>query len=105
LELYLSRTEKEGELFNIRWLGAVHAAIFLAVIFGFLAILRRLTFWKAVLVASAAVWIFTDVLYVAYFNSFYTDTAALLGLLGSTVSPGPGFRWTVHWEHFVWKMF
>jgi len=20
-------------------------------------------------------------------------------------SPGPGFRWTVHWEHLIWKMF
>jgi len=20
-------------------------------------------------------------------------------------SPGPGFCWTVHWEHLIWKMF
>jgi hypothetical protein len=24
---------------------------------------------------------------------------------GCLPSPGPGFRWTVHWEHLLWKMF
>jgi hypothetical protein len=23
----------------------------------------------------------------------------------SSDSPGPGFRWTMHWKHLIWKMF
>ena len=37
------------------------------------------------LIPGAAIFIFTDVHYVSYLNSFYTDTAALLGLLLTTV--------------------
>ena len=85
LASYLSHTEKEGEVFNIRWLGAVHAIIFLAVFYLFLLAARPMGVWPAFILGSVGICIFTDVLYVAYFNSFYSDTAALLGLLGSTV--------------------
>lgn len=67
--------------FDIRWLGAVHSILFLA---GFWILLRALRplngagFWIA---AAAALWIFLDLSYVAYFNSFYTDAAAIDGAL------------------------
>jgi len=81
----LSHTEREGDLFNIRWLGAVHATIFIFLFYLFLLAIRPMGLWPAFILGSAAIYIFTDVLYVAYFNSFYSDTAALLGLLGATV--------------------
>jgi hypothetical protein len=71
--LHLSGATGEGAHFDIRWLGAVHAALFLL---AFALVLR----WHP-LVAIAAMIAFTDVCYVAYLNSFYMDTAALCGLL------------------------
>lgn len=85
LASYVSHTDKEGDLFNIRWLGAVHAIVFIALFYLFLLAARPMGVWRAFILGSAAICIFTDVLYVAYFNSFYSDTAALLGLLGATV--------------------
>lgn len=59
---------------DIRWVGLVHALVLLA---AFGLALRRMTVPAAVL----ALVIVTDLSYTAYFNSFYMDTAALLGLL------------------------
>jgi hypothetical protein len=86
LAFYLSRTTKDGELFNIRWMGAVHAAILLAAFALAMVAMRGLSAWAAAGVGIAMLWIFTDVLYVAYLNSFYSDAAALVGLLGSVAA-------------------
>ena len=75
-----------GAAFDIRWLGALHAVLFLCAFYVLLRSLRALTPWRAILIAVAAMGIFTDVVYVAYFNSFFTDTAALLGLLLATAA-------------------
>jgi hypothetical protein len=67
--------------FDIRWLGAIHAIVFLAAWWILLRALRPLqgvAWWIAV---SAALWMFTDVSYVAYLNSFYTDASAILGAM------------------------
>lgn len=71
--LHLSGATGENAHFDIRWLGAVHAALFLV---AFALLLR----WHP-LIALAAMLAFTDVCYVAYLNSFYMDVAALCGLL------------------------
>jgi len=67
--------------FDIRWLGAVHASVFLAFYYVLLTLLRPLGGWRWLVLAVAALWIFADVSYISYFNSFYTDTAALLGAM------------------------
>jgi hypothetical protein len=77
----LSRTTKEGDAFDIRWLGAIHAILLLGALYILICALRPLPRWPRLLIAAAAIFIFTDVQYVSYFNSFYTDAAALLGLL------------------------
>jgi hypothetical protein len=64
----------EGAGFNLRWLGAIHAALWL----GALALLLAGRRWT---IALAPALIFTDVCYTAYLNSFYMDAAALSGLL------------------------
>jgi hypothetical protein len=67
--------------FDIRWLGALHGLVWLA---GYALLLRalrplpRVAQWIA---GVAAIWIFADVLYVAYFNSFYTDAAAVVAVM------------------------
>jgi hypothetical protein len=63
-----------GAGFNLRWLGAIHAVLWLSA----LALLMAGRRWTA---ALAPVLIFTDVSYTAYLNSFYMDAAALSGLL------------------------
>jgi hypothetical protein len=84
-------------IFDLRALGAVHAAIFLAAIGLLLRAGRRLRAPARLVFALLLVFFFTDVGYVALFNSFYTATASLLGLLllaGATAllaaSPAPG---------------
>jgi hypothetical protein len=70
-----------GHVFNIRWLGALHATLFVAAYYMLLLYLRRYGPRVQVGVGMLALWIFGDVAYISYFNSFYSDTAAMLGLL------------------------
>ncbi len=67
--------------FNIRWLGTLHLLLFLAAAYALLVYLRPFGRAFQIPVASFALFIFTDVAYVSYFNSFFSDTPALLGLL------------------------
>ena len=77
----LGGATKDGETFDIRSLGAVHAILLLGALYVLIRTLRPLPTWPRLLIAAAVIFIFTDVHYVSYFNSFYTDTVALLGLL------------------------
>lgn len=70
-----------SRVFNIRWLGALHLLLFLCSLYAVLLYLRRYGPVATLVVGGLAVFILTDVAYVAYFNSFFSDTAALLGLL------------------------
>ena len=82
----LAGATHEGAAFDIRWLGALHAALCLAAFAVLLASLRdrgwRVQAASAVLPLVA----FTDVCYTAYLNSFYMDAAALCGLLLMTAA-------------------
>jgi hypothetical protein len=79
----LSRVHKEGDIFNIRWMGLAHGTLFIASFGMLLLATRPFRFWPSLLVRIAALFVFADVLYVAYLNSFYSDAAALVGLLGT----------------------
>jgi hypothetical protein len=68
-----------ARVFNIRWLGALHAALYIAAFYSLLLYLRRFGPARQFAVAAVATLLFCDVGYVAYFNSFFSDTAALLG--------------------------
>lgn len=67
--------------FDIRWLGVVHAVLFLGAFYALLVYLRPLQPGRRLLLGLAALWMFSDVAYVAYCNSFYLDAAALSGVL------------------------
>lgn len=77
----LGRVFGAREEFDIRYLGAIHSILFLTAYGLLLVFLRPMIPAVRVAVSAAALWIFTDVAYLAYFNSFYSDAAALLGLL------------------------
>jgi hypothetical protein len=83
--------EFSSYIFDIRILGAIHALLWIGCFAALLPLLGRLQGWKPFVPAVAALFIFTDVSYVAYFNSFYTENAAFLFL-----------SWTiVLWLHFM----
>jgi hypothetical protein len=71
---------------DIRLLGAVHAGLFLLAFYLFLPVVSRFRPALRSAVLLMALLMFTDVMYVSYFNSFFMDTAAFLFLLLSVVS-------------------
>ena len=110
--------------FDIRYLAAIHAAIFVALYYFVLLLLREFRRVPRVLLALLVLWIFTDVFYVGYFNSFYSDTMAWLSLLAMVVSglhivcrsPWPRLWWSIYAvgaiffvtskpQHAIWAIF
>jgi hypothetical protein len=70
-----------GRKFDLRYLGALHAIFLVLAYWSFLRILRPLGPWRRWILSVVAFFIFADTYVVAYMSSFYSDTAALLGLL------------------------
>ena len=69
--------------FDIRWLGALHALLFLLFYYAVLRLLRPLDLVPRLIGSLAALWIFADIGTTAYFNTFLSDTSALLGGLAA----------------------
>lgn len=67
--------------FDLRWLGAVYALMFLAAFYGFQVLIRPLGPIPRSLLPLLAVFLFAGAAYVPWFNSFYFDTASYVGLL------------------------
>ncbi|MCX6620353.1 MAG: hypothetical protein NTY38_04625, partial [Acidobacteria bacterium] len=70
-----------GLRFDIRWLGAVHAVLFLLALAVALRATRAWPLQWRTPFAGLLLVIYLDVCYSAYFNSVYTDAAAILGFL------------------------
>lgn len=83
---------KDGA-FDVRFMGLVHGAMFLAAFGLFLPLLGDDPRGLRWLVSGMALVFFGDVMYVAYLNSFYTDVAAYLFLLLSVVLALRVLRW------------
>jgi len=66
---------------DIRWLGALHALLLLAALALALRATRKWPFRLRTLSAALLLLIWFDVCYTAYFNSFYSDAAAINGFL------------------------
>jgi hypothetical protein len=102
--LFLNRLSGHAESFNIRLIGATHAALFLAALFCLCKATASIPGHG--LIWLAAVFVLTDVGYVAYWNSLYTEPASCLAFLfflaesvgfsaGGRVSIGSAARWSV----------
>ena len=70
-----------GPNFDIRFLAALYCLLLLAVLFGLLRLLQSCAVVVRLVLGGVVIWIFTDVAYSAYFNSFYAEPMALLSLL------------------------
>jgi len=68
-------------LFDIRLMGAIHAVLFLLALAGLIRACRDLTLAARIVAAVLLVFFFTDVGYVAPFNSFYSQTASFVFLM------------------------
>ncbi len=89
---------KTGD-FDIRLMGAIHGALFLASVWLLLPVLVHFFGPRAriaVLLSIAVV--LCDVLYVANFNSFYMDAAALVFLPLAAVFFARGVLWRSRWD-------
>src|SRR5258708_20084662 len=62
--------------FDMRWIGAVHAALYLLAFYLALPLMRGLTVVRRVILMAAIIAILGDVMYVSALNSFYMDPAA-----------------------------
>lgn len=78
---YVHLAFSKQPVFDIRLLGAIHAALLLLSLAGLIRAIRGLAVPTQALVAGLLVFVFTDIGYVAPFNSFYSQTASLLFLL------------------------
>ncbi len=74
---------RRDELFDIRFLGAVHSCCFAAAIFFFLTALSKLPLSLHVIAASLTLFTVTDVGYFSYFNSFYSESASAIYLFAA----------------------
>jgi hypothetical protein len=83
LAVWFVRALGDQTHFDIRWLGALHALIFLGVYYLLLLVLRPLHLVARIVLSLAALWIFADVGFVAYLNTFYSDVPAMLSGLAA----------------------
>lgn len=73
----IGRSKPAGH-FDIRWIGFVHLAIYLLCFALLLHLLRNAPALVRYVTPALAIWIFGDVFYASYLNSFYTDTMGFL---------------------------
>lgn len=82
----------DGEVFDIRWLGAVYTGMLATAIYLFIrnadavAGNRAATAIYGVFAAGMLLFVFGDIGYLAYFHSFYGEPYALLGMLLSVAA-------------------
>jgi hypothetical protein len=81
-----------GPIFDLRVLAAIHAALFLLALAGLVHACRDLAPAAQIAVAVLLVFVFTDVGYLAPFNSFYSQTASLLFLLLTAAAAAEAIR-------------
>ncbi len=78
---YLHGALSRTPVFDLRILGAIHAALLLLALGGLVRACRGLAFPTQALVAALLVFVFTDVGYAAPLNSFYSQAASLVFLM------------------------
>jgi len=72
--LFLNRLSGHADSFNIRFIGAIHTTLFLVALFCLFNAAATIPGYR--LLWIAAVFVLTDVGYVAYWNSLYTEPAS-----------------------------
>jgi hypothetical protein len=89
----LNRFVSQAGNFDIRVMGLVHTAVFLVTWWLLLPLVQGLPRARRYVLLGLAAAMFTDVMYVEYFNSFFMDAASLLFLLLAVVAYLRATRW------------
>ncbi|MEI9811839.1 MAG: hypothetical protein WDO18_03825 [Acidobacteriota bacterium] len=89
----MNRIFGQPSAFDLRFLGVVHAAIFLGTFWLFLPVLETTSRRIAIPILALQTFLFSDVMYVAYFNSIFMDTAGLLFGLATIVFGLRAYLW------------
>lgn len=82
----ISHLAGTGPDFDIRFLAALYCVLLLVVLYGLLRLVQSCPLFVRLALGALVIWIFTDVAYSAYFNSFYAEPMALLSLLLMLIS-------------------
>ena len=91
--LALSAMLSRSGRFDLRHMGLIHGALFLLAIILFVRLLADLRRGAQYGLGLAVLFLFGDVAYVSYLNSFYMDVAAYLFMLLATVLYLRALRW------------
>lgn len=83
LAVAIDRVVSSRETFDLRMMGLVNALAYLAAVAAFLAGFRNRSRGARYFVGACAFVLFTDVRLVAYFNSFYCESAQLIFLVAT----------------------
>ncbi len=97
---WIGRCKPPGH-FDVRWLGFVHLVIYVLVFALLLRALRNAPGLVRYTAPAAAIWIFGDVFYASYLNSFYTDTMGFLCYLAMAACMAMIFSR----DHPAWTIF
>lgn len=91
--LALSAVFSRNGRFDLRYIGLIHGALFLLAIVLFVPLMEDLAPWARYALGFTVLFVFGDVAYVSYLNSFYMDVVAYLSLLLAAVLYLRGLRW------------
>ena len=83
--LALNKVLSKDGSFDLRVMGFVHAALYLAALALFLPLLARLPPAVRIVFCALVLFMFCDVMYVSYLNTFYMDVIALLAMLFAAI--------------------
>ena len=78
--ILLHKAATSATTLDIRWVSGVYLALFLGLILAVLRSARKLPAAAYFVIAAGLVLVCTDSEYISYFNSFLTESAALLGV-------------------------
>jgi hypothetical protein len=78
----LNRLFHSSTEFDIRWIGLVHGLLFLLAIYLLTPMLAGIT---GALISAAVIFVFADLMYTSYFNSFYMDASGYVALMLTVV--------------------
>lgn len=84
----------DGSL-DIRLVGAVHSAVFLLALGLFVPLLAPASRGQRLAYCTAVLFVFTDVMYISFFNSLYMDVSAFLMLMLAAVF----YLRAIAWKH------
>jgi hypothetical protein len=91
--LALNKAVSKPGSFDIRCVGAIHAALYLFAFYLLASLAGGMPGWRGAVVLAVGVAVVADAMYVTALNSFYMDTAALVFLLLSTGFYLRALRW------------